>query len=265
MKSSVIIKGNKYGFQIVLNPSLPFEELRRELADKLRESMGFFDTRRSVAISFEGRDLTPGEQNILVDTIMENSGLSISCIVDGAQVVETQFARALDIVGQADPGSEEEFVGGEDEEPDQHERTNDIITEAVPDMLVGKKGQFYRGTLRSGQKIEVDGTLVVLGDINPGAQIVAGGNIVVLGCLKGSAYAGYPDNKSSFVAALWMEPMQIQIGPCIARSPDQKEKHKRPAKKKNNKQMEARMAFVENDNIFIETITRTLINEISIQ
>lgn len=265
MKSSVIIKGNKYGFQIVLNPSLPFEELRRELATKLGESKGFFDSRRSVAISFEGRDLTPGEQNILVDTIMENSGMTVSCIVDGAQVVETQFARALNQIEKSHMETDEEIMDAIDEEHAQPSRTNDIITEAVPDMLVGKDGQFYRGTLRSGQKIEVDGSLVVLGDINPGAQIVAGGNIVVLGCLKGSAYAGYPDNKSTFVAALWMEPMQIQIGPCIARSPDRSEKHKRPGKKKTNKQMEARMAFVENDNIFIETITRTLINEISIQ
>lgn len=263
MKSSVIIKGNKYGFQIVLNPSLPFEELRRELAAKLRESMGFFDSGRGVAISFEGRDLTPGEQNILVDTIMENSGMSVSCIVDGARVVETQFARALDMVRQEVPNEEE--VSGDEEEKPSHHDPNDIITEAVPDMLVGKNGQFYRGTLRSGQKIEVDGSLVVLGDINPGAQIVARGNVVVLGCLKGSVYAGYPDNKSTFVAALWMEPMQIQIGSCIARSPDRSEKDKRPGKKKHDKKMEARMAFVENDNIFIETITRTLINEISIQ
>jgi septum site-determining protein MinC len=106
---------------------------------------------------------------------------------------------------------------------------------------------------------------VVLGDINPGAQIVAGGNVVILGCLKGAVYAGYPDNKSTFVAALLMEPMQIQIGPCIARSPDHaKTKKGRILKKKDPKQLEARMAFVENDNIFIETITRSLINEISI-
>jgi septum site-determining protein MinC len=265
MKSSVIIKGNKYGFQIVLNPTLPFEELLREVAAKFRESMGFFDSSRPVAIGFEGRDLTPGQQNILVDTIMENSNLSISYIINGAEAVETQYAQALREAQGKISESQGEAAPASEEEPDHTDHSNDIITESIPEALVGKDGQFYRGTLRSGQKIEVDGSLVVLGDINPGAQIVAGGNIVVLGCLKGSAYAGYPNNKSTFVAALWMEPMQIQIGSCIARSPDHKEKPRKAVKKKNAKQMEARMAFVENDNIFIETITRTLINEISIQ
>ncbi|HIX71622.1 MAG TPA: septum site-determining protein MinC [Candidatus Anaerobutyricum stercoripullorum] len=245
MKSSVIIKGNKYGFQIVLNPALPFEELLREVAEKFRESIRFFDFSQSIAVSFEGRDLTQGEQNLLVDTIVENSGLRISYIINGGKAVETEFAEALSDVREEEE-TEEELPGGIE----------------FPENLVGKNGQFYRGTLRSGQKIEVDGSIVVLGDINPGAQIIAGGNVVVLGCLKGTVYAGYPGDRGAFVASLMMEPMQIQIGDCIARSPDQKVK--KTKKKKNQKQLEAKLAFVENDSIFIETITRSLISEISI-
>lgn len=245
MKSSVIIKGNKYGFQIVLNPALPFEELLREVAEKFRESIRFFDFSQSIAVSFEGRDLTQGEQNLLVDTIVENSGLRINYIINGGKAVETEFAEALSDVREEEE-TEEELPGGIE----------------FPENLVGKNGQFYRGTLRSGQKIEVDGSIVVLGDINPGAQIIAGGNVVVLGCLKGTVYAGYPEDRGAFVASLMMEPMQIQIGDCIARSPDQKAK--KPKKKKNQKQLEAKLAFVENDSIFIETITRSLISEISI-
>ena len=95
MKSSVIIKGNKYGFQIVLNPTLPFEELLREVAEKFRESIRFFDFSQSIAVSFEGRDLTQGEQNLLVDTIVENSGLKINYIINGGRAVETECAEAL--------------------------------------------------------------------------------------------------------------------------------------------------------------------------
>lgn len=265
MKSSVIIKGNKYGFQIVLNPVLPFEELLKEVAAKFRESTGFFDSDKAVAVSFDGRILTPGEQNLLVDTIVENSGLSISYIIDGAEALETEFARAIH-KRDAEYGQDTHPASEQDpfDETQETSRESHIITESSPEDLVGKDGQFYRGTLRSGQKIEVDGSLVVLGDINPGAQIIAGGNVVILGCLKGSVYAGYPDDKSSFVAALLMEPMQIQIGSCIARSPDHKGKKGKALKKKEKQQLEARMAFVENDNIFIETITRSLINEISI-
>ena len=66
------------------------------------------------------------------------------------------------------------------------------------------------------------------------------------------------------VASLMMEPMQIQIGDCIARSADQEAKKQKAGRKKNQKQLEAKLAFVENDSIFIETITRSLISEISI-
>lgn len=249
MKSSVIIKGNKYGFQIVLNPTLPFEELLREVAQKFKESIRFFDFSQSIAVSFEGRDLTQGEQNLLVDTIVENSGLKINYIINGGKAVETEFAEALSDAQEKDQE--------EEEEPIQEELN-------FPESIVGKNGQFYRGTLRSGQKIEVEGSIVVLGDINPGAQIVAGGNVVVLGCLKGTVYAGYPQDRGAFVASLMMEPMQIQIGDCIARSPDQKAKKQKTGRKKNQKQLEAKLAFVENDSIFIETITRSLISEISI-
>lgn len=245
MKSSVIIKGNKYGLQIVLNPTLPFEELLKEVAAKFKESIRFFDFSESIAVSFEGRNLTQGEQNLLVDTIMENSGLKINYIIDGARAVETEFAEALSAVPEEEMEKQEEQL-------------------TFPENLVGKNGQFYRGTLRSGQKIEVDGSIVILGDINPGAQIVAGGNVVVLGCLKGTVYAGYPSDQGAFVASLMMEPMQIQIGDCIARAPDQKIKKTKLGKKKNQKQLEAKLAFVENNSIFIETITRSLISEISI-
>ena len=228
MKSSVIIKGNKYGFQIVLNPTLPFEELLREVGNKFKESTHFFDLNKPIAVSFTGRELTSGEQNLLVDTISENSVLN-------------------------------EIREEEKKEKKRQE------AESFPENRIAKNGQFYRGTLRSGQKIEVDGSIVILGDINPGAQIVAGGNVVVLGCLKGTVHAGYPEDNSAFVAALMMEPMQIQIGSYIARSPDQRVKNtKKNAKKKNRQELLAKLAFVENDSIFIETITRSLISEISI-
>ena len=158
-------------------------------------------------------------------------------------------------------GREGKSREGEEEKKEKKQQE----AESFPENRIAKNGQFYRGTLRSGQKIEVDGSIVILGDINPGAQIVAGGNVVVLGCLKGTVHAGYPEDNSAFVAALMMEPMQIQIGSYIARSPDQRVKNtKKNAKKKNRQELLAKLAFVENDSIFIETITRSLISEIRI-
>jgi len=280
MKSSVIIKGNKYGFQIVLNPTIPFEELLRNVEDKFKESAGFFDKSRPMAISFVGRSLTSGQQNLLVDTISESGGLQIPYIIDGAAAYETEFAQAI---READPdllrrvedssaGREKRSGTGirEERKRESQSSLSDVpdTEKAIPvqldktDSRVGMHGQFYRGTLRSGQKIEVEGSIVVLGDINPGAQIVAGGNVVVLGCLKGIIYAGYPNDRNALVAALLMDPMQIQIGDCIARSEDAKGRPKKLRRKKEP-ELEPKLAFVEKGNIFVETITRSLISEIS--
>ena len=280
MKSSVIIKGNKYGFQIVLNPTIPFEELLRNVEDKFKESAGFFDKSRPMAISFVGRSLTPGQQNLLVDTISESGGLQIPYIIDGAAAYETEFAQAI---READPNLFERVEDNpalrdkrrhpapqsqRETAPESAPADDSAVETAIAgrpeksDVRVGMHGQFYRGTLRSGQKIEVEGSIVVLGDINPGAQIIAGGNVVVLGCLKGIIYAGYPNDRNALVAALLMDPMQIQIGDCIARSEDAKARPKKLRRRKEP-ELEPKLAFVEKGNIFVETITRSLISEIS--
>ena len=61
--------------------------------------------------------------------------------------------------------------------------------------------KYYRGSLRSGQKIETEGSLVVIGDVNSGAEVVAGDNIVILGALRGLAHAGAKGNRQAIIAA----------------------------------------------------------------
>ena len=79
-------------------------------------------------------------------------------------------------------------------------------------------GQFYRGTLLNGQVLEMEKSVIVLGDVNPGAQIISKGNIVVLGCCMGSVYAGAAGNNRCFAAALIMKPRQVRIADKTARS-----------------------------------------------
>lgn len=269
MKSSIIIKGNKYGFQIVLNPTVPFETLVKEVEEKFVETDRFFDESRAYAVSFEGRSLTPGEQNILVDTITGCCRLNIGYIIDGAESVETAFATAIagekGLVVRPEPepletGTAEapyEEAGMEDPEPAAPAEN------VQPEDRVAMNGQFYRGTLRSGQTIEVPGSIVILGDINPGAQVIAGGNVVVLGCLKGIVNAGYPADRSAIVVSLLMDPMQIQIGEFIARAPDETDHKKRGRKKKKTEEFSPKIAFIEDNNIIIDSISRELINEMS--
>ena len=75
--------------------------------------------------------------------------------------------------------------------------------------------QFHRGSLRSGQKIEFEGSLVILGDVNGGAEVLAGENIVVLGILRGMAHAGAKGNKEAIIAAASIESPQIRIANIV--------------------------------------------------
>lgn len=75
--------------------------------------------------------------------------------------------------------------------------------------------------LRSGQKVFVEGNIVVLGDINPGAEVIAGGNILVMGSIKGMAHAGAFGDESALIAAYRLKPMQLRIASHITRPPDE--------------------------------------------
>ena len=77
----------------------------------------------------------------------------------------------------------------------------------------------YRGTLRSGQSVRHAGTVVILGDVNPGAQVVSGGDVLVWGRLRGTVHAGAMGDGRAIVAALDFEPVQMRIAGHIAMTP----------------------------------------------
>ena len=76
----------------------------------------------------------------------------------------------------------------------------------------------YTGTVRSGQRIEFEGTAIVLGDVNAGSEVVAEQNIIVLGELRGYAHAGAKGNRSSFVAANSINPTQLRIADLMLKT-----------------------------------------------
>jgi septum site-determining protein MinC len=81
-------------------------------------------------------------------------------------------------------------------------------------------GLVARRTLRSGQQLRHPGSITVIGDVNPGAEIVAGGDIVVWGKLRGTVHAGAMGNETAVVCALDLAPTQLRIAQYIARSPE---------------------------------------------
>lgn len=224
MDNSVIIKGNKYGIIVVLDEELSFPELKVKVRNKFKDSSKFFDDAK-MAISFEGRDLSTEEERQILDIIAEETELHVVCIIDKDEKTEEVFKKSLD----------EKLL-----------------------ELSNTTGQFYKGNLRSGQVLESETSIIIIGDVNPGARIVSKGNIVVLGSLRGTVFAGATGNSNSFVVALDMMPGQIRIADAIARSPDNlKTKEVKEAK-------EAKIAFLEEGNIYIEPLSKDAINDISL-
>lgn len=81
---------------------------------------------------------------------------------------------------------------------------------------VGKsETTFHKGSLRSGQRLEVEGSLVVIGDVNSGAEVIAGDNIVIVGTLRGLAHAGAKGNKEAIIATSTLDAVQIRISNIV--------------------------------------------------
>ena len=75
--------------------------------------------------------------------------------------------------------------------------------------------KFHKGSLRSGQKMEAEGSLVILGDVNSGAEVMASDNIVILGALRGLAHAGAKGNRQAIIAAGLVDTVQIRIANIV--------------------------------------------------
>ena len=107
--------------------------------------------------------------------------------------------------------------------------------------------------------LEAESSIVILGDVNPGAKIISKGNVIVLGALKGTVFAGAAGKEEAFVVALEMQPTQIRIADFIASS-DERIK----GKIKNKKlETEAKIAYVEEENIYIDVLNRDIMRYIN--
>lgn len=224
----VVIKSSKNGISLVLDDKLSFEELLEEIRKKFVDSEKFFKNAH-IAISFEGRALSQEEQFAIIEVIQQCTTITIICILDHDELMDEVMRRRI--------GAYEEAHSPQ-------------------------TGQFYKGTLRSGQQIESETSMVVLGDVNPGAKVIAKGNIVILGALKGIAYAGAGGDDSCFVAALEMDPVQIKIGDHIGRCADKKEPVKGFRRKAKAEASAPQIATVYEQQILIEPISSGLLKNI---
>ena len=89
------------------------------------------------------------------------------------------------------------------------------IKRAFEKEVDNSETKFHRGSLRCGQRLEFEGSIVVLGDVNSGAEVIAGENIVVLGVLRGLAHAGAKGNKKTIIASNFIDSPQIRISNIV--------------------------------------------------
>lgn len=112
------------------------------------------------------------------------------------------------------------------------------IKKAYEQEIATSETKYIKGALRSGKKIEFEGSIVIIGDVNGGAEVIAGENIVVLGSLRGIAHAGAKGNRKAIIAAKEIEAPQIRISDIIKETEKGEEKYT--------------YAYIDKDKIVVE-------------
>jgi len=222
MRDLVLIKSFPNGIALHLNKEADFEELLEEITYKFSEAKSFFGD-ASMALSIEDRQVSGAEEIRILDAIKRNSNLNIICIVGKDDATNKKFIKAL--------AQTEKRLSREDE------------------------GQFFKGSLKNKEVFETENSIIILGDVYPGSAVISAKNIIILGGLYGEAYAGGNGQPGAFVAALEMEPERIKIGDF---------KYRMTAKQSKwgiRPKVQPKIAYVKNDKIIFETLTKDLLGE----
>lgn len=226
MKNPVIIKSFPNGISIYLDNEIPFSELLGEVAAKFREASHFFKD-ASMALSFEGRELSQQEEKQLVNTISANTSLHIVCIIGKNDETNKNYVKALQKISE-------------------HQKAMD------------NAGQFYKGTLKDGQVIETENSIIILGDVYPGASVYSNKDILVIGGLFGQAYAGLNGEPGHYVVALEMSPEKLKIGDFKYKTSEKQSRWSIKPK------VLPKIAYVVDGRVMMDAITKELLNELPI-
>ena len=193
----VQIKGIREGLLVTVGEG-DWDDLSTVLFAEIETKSDFFSGAK-IILDVENHIINAATMGKLRDNFSEK-GLSLWAILSQSPTTE-QNAQALGLatkIHQAHPDEDKREISSE---------------------LSGDDGILVRKTLRSGHSIQHPGHVTVIGDVNPGAEIIAGGDIVVWGKLGGMAHAGAEGDESAVVCALNLSPTQLRIAGAIAISP----------------------------------------------
>ena len=202
--SSIELKSSQYVLTLVMDPSVPFEKILADVKEKFTSSARFFRGAQ-MALEFKGRLLPEQEQSAVAYAITQSCGLDIICILEKDEELEAAQYRAItqalknrpaDSMTQSTAGGENGQSAAESGKPDQ-------------DLIAG--ADLYRGTVKNGQKVLSDRSILILGDVEPLGEVSCSGSIFVAGCALGTLRAGLGGDAYSFAAALVLKPQVLEV------------------------------------------------------
>ena len=214
-EDKIKIKGENGGLMLEFPSDMNFSEIMEELAGKLESGSGFFLRGTLVRVP---RDRFLKEELAEMQELFRTHGL-ICRPAKPDSAVPLASNAAVHGTNTAQESSQE--------------------TQELQRMLIVDK------TLRGGQAVETAGSVIVFGNVNPGAQITAGGSVDVRGTLRGVVHAGAAGDSTAFIIADHLMPTQIRIANYVARSPDEPEDSGKVER-----------AYVKDGQIVIEPIER---------
>lgn len=215
----IVIKGLRDGLSVTLPGVEPWVEALSALEARLLQTPAFFKGAR-IALNAGSRALNEADMRQARDLLARHDVTLWAITSEDADTRRIASGLGLDMPpAPPAPAKPREWSVGIEAEP----QVLSVPLDEWPDA-----GLVVRRTLRSGQALRHPGSIVVVGDVNPGAEIVAGGDILVWGKLRGTVHAGALGNEEAIVCALDLAPTQLRIGSRIARSPDDRRRKPRP-------------------------------------
>jgi septum site-determining protein MinC len=203
MQPTVQIKGIREGLLVVVGDG-DWEDVRGSLLDEMDRQAGFLKGAR-VALDVGSHALKAVDLGTLRNALSERE-VSLWAVLSSSLTTE-KTAQALGLATRlSKPRPEQEF------------RPLDTSVQS------GEKAVLVRRTLRSGYSLQFAGHVVVIGDVNPGAEVIASGDVLVWGRLRGMVHAGAEGNEDAIVCALDLIPTQLRIAGQIAITPQRRGK-----------------------------------------
>jgi septum site-determining protein MinC len=198
----ISIKGKSGGvLEIAMQPLASYADIRLAISEKLSKNKDFF-TGTYVKVLFSGKVLSAAQKKELRRILLMDYDIKNVLFADE----EPESLQEVDTVTS-------------NEAPAAESSTHVSL---VSKDYFNAKSVFVSHTLRSGQRVECEGDVVVLGDVNDGAEVIAGGSIAVMGALRGLAHAGATGRSDVVVAANILGPKQLRISGKIAAFPADK-------------------------------------------